>query len=118
MEKSPDNTVALPPSQEAVAAMLADSYTRDKAFREAFDRDPKAAIAEYYKQELPADVELVIHRNEDKRWHVTLPAANRSQAKQLTDEDMDNLAGGYDTDWSSWQSVYSGFSQRPRSYDY
>ena len=118
MKKSPDNAVTLPPSQETVAAMLADSYTRNQAFRVAFDRDPKAAIAEYYKQELPADMEIIIHRNEDKRWHVALPSLKRMQATQLADEDMEEIAGGYDSDWSSWRSSYSGFSQRHRTYDY
>ena len=94
MEKSHDNAVTLPPSQEAVAAMVADLYAGNEGFRAAFDRDPKAALAEYYKQELPPDMEIVVHRNEDTRWHVTLPSAAQIEAMRLSEADMRDVAGG------------------------
>ena len=111
MEQRQKNQVTLNLSQETVAAMVADLYSKNEGFRKAFDRDPKAALAEYCKQELPADMELVIHRNEDKCWHVALPSAQQLEAMQLSDADIENVAGGQTTAtgvrWVGWEQAYS-----------
>ena len=86
------NAVQLPMTPEATSAALSVRYMLDAEFRAAFDKDPKAAIAKLGGEELPSDLEIVVHRNEDKRWHLTLPAMEADGA--LDDEDIENVAGG------------------------
>ncbi|MDD9886781.1 MAG: hypothetical protein OXU83_06455 [Gammaproteobacteria bacterium] len=86
------NAVQLPMTPEATSAVLAVRYAVDAEFRAEFDKDPKAALAKISGQELPSDLEIVVHRNEDKRWHLTLPAQETAGA--LDDEDIANVAGG------------------------
>ena len=92
MEQQQANAVTLAMTPEAVSAMLSAMYAKDADFRAAFDKDPKAALAKMSGQELPSDLEIVVHRNEDQRWHLTLPAQETAGA--LDDEDIANVAGG------------------------
>ena len=109
MEQKTTPEITLHPSQEAVAAMVADLYAESEGFRAAFDRDPKAAIAEYYKRELPPDMEIIVHRNEDNRWHVTLPSAEQIETMRLSEADMQNVAGGTgNNNWIGWEAAYGG----------
>jgi len=86
------NAVQLPMTPEATSAVLAVRYAVDAEFRAAFDKDPKAAIAKISGEKLPSDLEIVVHRNEDKRWHLTLPAMEADGA--LGDKDIENVSGG------------------------
>jgi len=86
------NAVQLPMTPEATSAVLAVRYALDADFRAEFDKDPKAAIIKASGQDLPSDLEIVVHRNEDKRWHLTVPAVEADG--ELADQDMANVSGG------------------------
>jgi len=86
------NAVQLPMTPEATSAIVAVRYAVDADFRAAFDKDPKAALSQFGGQELPSDVEIVVHRNKDKHWHIALPEVQTEGA--LGDEDIANVAGG------------------------
>ena len=104
MEKQQENTVTLPWSKETSSARLATLYISDEQFRDAFDKDPKAAIAGASGGEVPSDLEIVVHRNDEKCWHVTLPSKElvemisdadlTSDDGLLSDDDLDGMAGG------------------------
>jgi len=86
------NAVQLPMTLEATSAVLAVRYAVDAEFRAEFDKDPKAAIIKVSGQDLPSDLEIVVHRNEDKRWHLTMPVVETDGA--LGDQDIENVSGG------------------------
>ena len=92
MEKQQASTLTMPVTPEATSAALALLYAKDADFRAEFDKDPKAAIAKASGQEVPSNVEIVVHRNDPKRWHVTLPVEGMDAA--LDDSDIENIAGG------------------------
>ncbi len=96
MEKQSD-MATLPVTQETLSAALALRYSVDADFRADFDKDPKAAVAKLLGRKISA--EIVVHRNDDQCWHVTLP----SQAAQaaLADGDMENVSGGFTLSGSS-----------------
>ncbi|MDD9886033.1 MAG: hypothetical protein OXU83_02555 [Gammaproteobacteria bacterium] len=87
------------PTPEATAA-LAKLYVCDAAFRAEFDKDPKAALAAVGGEPLPSDVEVVVHRNESNRWHVTLPSEEiveellQEISAEMKDEDLKEVSGG------------------------
>jgi len=92
MEQQEANAVNLPTTPEAISAMLATMYAADADFRAAFDKDPKAAIAKITGQKMASDAELVVHRNEDKRWHITLPS--QEAMALMSDQDIAGVSGG------------------------
>ncbi len=92
MEKQQENMVTLPWSKEASSAKLANLYISDAQFRDAFDKDPKAAIASASGGQVPSDLEIVVHRNDEKCWHVTLPS--EKQVEVISNADLDSVAGG------------------------
>ena len=92
MEKQQASTLTMPVTPEATSATLALLYAKDAGFRAEFDKDPKAAITKASGQEVPSNVEIVVHRNDPKRWHITLPVEGMDAA--LGDADMENIAGG------------------------
>lgn len=99
MEKQRENKVAPVPTPAASAA-LANLYICDEEFRAEFDNDPKAALAALGGKPLPPDVEVVVHRNESNRWHLTLPpeevveALSREISSAVGDKDLEGVSGG------------------------
>lgn len=96
MEKQ-ENMLA--PMPEAMAALV-NLYICDEGFRAEFDNDPKAALAALGGKPLPSDVEVVVHRNDSNRWHLTLPseeiveALSREISLKMGDKDLGNISGG------------------------
>ncbi len=73
------------------AQVIARAWS-DPAFKAQLLSDPKAAIAGY-GIDLPAGLNLKIAENTADTIHIVLPATP-SQAAELSDEDLQNLAGG------------------------
>ncbi|MDD9868625.1 MAG: hypothetical protein OXU50_01845 [Gammaproteobacteria bacterium] len=92
MEQKQANAVTLQMTPEAISAMLAAMYIGDADFRAAFDKDPKAAIAKISGQEMAADAEVVVHRNEEKCWHITLPS--QEAMSLMSDREISGVSGG------------------------
>ncbi|MDD9807088.1 MAG: hypothetical protein OXU34_02275 [Gammaproteobacteria bacterium] len=90
----------MPATQEALAAMVALCYQTDADFRAEFDKDPKAVLSKLAGLEIPAGSKIVVHRNDDKCWHISLPSAARTGA--IGDEDISSVSGGarHDVAWS------------------
>jgi len=99
MGKQRENAVAPVPTPAAIAA-LANLYICDAGFRAEFDNDPKAALASLGGAPLPSGLEVVVHRNDSNRWHLTLPseeiveALSREFSREVGDKDLDNISGG------------------------
>jgi len=95
-----NKTTTMLETQESLAAMVALCYQTNADFRAEFDKDPKAALARLTGLEIPASSEVVIHRNDDKCWHISLPSAART--RELGDEDIATVSGGlppHDVAW-------------------
>ncbi|MDD9886780.1 MAG: hypothetical protein OXU83_06450 [Gammaproteobacteria bacterium] len=92
MEQQQANAVTLAMTPEAVSAMLSAMYAKDADFRAAFDKDPKAAIAKVTGQKMAPDAKVVVHRNEDKCLHITLPS--QEAMSLMSDQDISGVSGG------------------------
>jgi len=95
-----NKTTKMPATQESLAAMVAFCYQADADFRAEFDKDPKAVLSRITGLEIPAESKIVVHRNDDKCWHISLPSAARTS--ELKDEDIASVSGGarHDVAWS------------------
>ncbi len=110
MKKQQANTVTLPMISETLSAVLAVRYTKDANFRAEFDKDPKAALAKLDDWEVSSDVKIVVHRNDDKCWHITLPSEEAMAA--MKDGDIEKMAGGF-APWDDLREQYPERVYRP-----
>lgn len=59
-------------------------------FREKLQQDPKAAIAQFLGAELPEDLNIVVHEEDESTLHFVLPPAG----DQLSAAEMSSMSGG------------------------
>lgn len=93
MTEQKENAINLPKTAETAAAWVAQNYIGDAEFRSAFDKDPKAAVADLFGGEVPSGLEIKVHHNSEKCWHVTLPSSQEVTA--MEDGDIAEVAGGF-----------------------
>ena len=77
---------------------------QDSHFLEQLLADPKAALAAAFGLELPPDVEFNVVQETPSRFYLVLPVAS----KELTDEDLEAVAGGGGLMTLKWNASLSG----------
>ncbi len=66
----------------------------DESFREELLGDPKAALGRELGTSLPEDVEVRVVEDTHDTFHLVLPPRSAAEGGELSDEDLDALAGG------------------------
>jgi hypothetical protein len=66
---------------------------KDDAFRKELLSNPKAALAKLTGQPLPDDVQVVVHEETAKTFHLCLPATPAT-VTELDDQELEQVAGG------------------------
>jgi len=89
-EKPPTHQIPLTP--ESSAALIAQRCAQDPDFRQRLKEDPRACLAEAAGEELPEDLEIVLHQNSGDTWHVPIP--DYLGDRELSEKEMGELAGG------------------------
>ena len=84
-----------PLSRQEMEALIVQRAWKDDAFRAEFLADAKGTIEKYAGQKLPADVNVVALAEDDKTIHFVIPP-KPANADQLSDEDLEKVAGGVD----------------------
>jgi Nitrile hydratase, alpha chain len=82
-------------SRQEVETLIVQHAWKDDAFRDEFIADPKATIEKYSGQKLQAEVSIVAHPEDDKTIHFVIPP-KPANADELSDEDLEKVAGGID----------------------
>ena len=82
-------------SRQDTTALIVQRAWKDEAFRTKFLGDPKATIEKYSRQKLPADVKIVALAKNDRTIHFVIPS-KPTNADELTDTDLEKVAGGID----------------------
>jgi len=75
---------------ELAAARWSLAYRENEEFRAEFDKDPKAAISKLIGQDIPSDVEVVVHYSKAGQVHVVVP----DEIPDMTEEQLDSISGG------------------------
>lgn len=74
---------------------IAARTIKDDAFRQEFLSNPKGAIEKYSGKKLPAEVSVHAHLQSRNNVHFIVPDKKAIEAEtELTDEDLDKVAGG------------------------
>ncbi len=77
---------------ESIAAGIAQRCYRDAAFRKKFAADPEGTLERESNKKLPPGVQLVLCKNDDKRWYIPVPAVREDQ--ELRDADLEKISAG------------------------
>jgi hypothetical protein len=69
---------------------------KDEAFRKAFLADPKKQFEEKLGTRLPADLKITAWAEDENHLHFVIPAKPKVDIGQLSDADLEKVAGGVD----------------------
>lgn len=82
-------------TRQDVEALIVKRAWSNEEFRQEFLADPKATIEKYGGQKLPEDLRILAHPEDDRTIHFVIPA-KPVNADELSDEDLEKVAGGID----------------------
>src|ERR1700760_2429491 len=74
---------------------LIEKCWKDPVFKKAVLSNPKEMLEQHTGQKLPAQLRILIHEEDANTLHFTLPPAP-SNLTELSDEDLERVAGGTD----------------------
>jgi hypothetical protein len=80
-------------------AQLVERAGRDQAFRQELIANPKAVIAREFGLQIPATVEIRVVEETPTTAYLVLPAAPLRAGQQLSEQEMEAVAGG-STAWN------------------
>jgi len=103
-----DNVKQFPVSMEIAEAHWAMLYVEDADFRADFDVDPRATLKHLTGEDIPDDVEIVVHRRKPGQIHLVLPEAVDADGG-LSAEQLGQVAaatGCYRTSPGGYSSSY------------
>jgi hypothetical protein len=69
---------------------------KDDDFRTKFLSDPKAQFEEKLGTKLPAALVITAHGEDENHLHFVIPAKPRENLDELSEEDLEKVAGGTD----------------------
>jgi len=91
-----------PTSQrDELTARLITKAMKDEVFRTALLTDPKAAIAQELGITIPPGIGICVHEETVDTLHLVLPPKVLPADGQLSDADLDRVAGG-SVEWDSF----------------
>jgi hypothetical protein len=86
-------------TRRAFELQLIEKAWKEDAFRQALLTDPKGAVERALGGKLPAGVQVKVLEESADTFYLVLPAnPDRAPAEQLTDQQLEAVAGGVWTD--------------------
>src|SRR5690349_5475951 len=91
-------------TRHEIEAKIVKRCWEDESFRREFAKDPAGCFTKYLN--VPADKlpKIVVHEEQTGTWHIVLPA-RPAAASELSDEDLEKIAGGTDIGATIFLSV-------------
>jgi len=80
--------------QELESALIQKCW-KDPAFRKEVVSDPKGMLEKHLGRKLPKQVKIFIHEEDANTLHMSIPPAP-ANVSELSDEDLEKVAGGTD----------------------
>jgi hypothetical protein len=87
----PNSTI----SRKDIREALVRAALKDEAFRESLLANPKFALERALGKTLPDRLQVVLLRETDNIMYIVLPKDFPDDAAHLTDDELENVAGGF-----------------------
>jgi hypothetical protein len=87
----PNSTI----SRKDIREALVRAALKDEAFRESLLANPKFAVERALGRTLPDRLQVVLLRETDNLMYIVLPKDFPNDAAHLTDDELENVAGGF-----------------------
>jgi hypothetical protein len=91
-----DKPTAAPLTRRDIEAKIVALAWQDDDFRRKFVADPKGQFEERLRIKLPPSLTMTVHEEAEDSLHFVIPAKPRSNVAELSDEDLEKIAGGTD----------------------
>jgi hypothetical protein len=85
-----------PLTRRDVEAKIVALAWQDDAFRRKFVADPKGQFEERLGVQLPEALRMTVHEENENDLHFVLPAKPRLNLAELSDAELEKVAGGTD----------------------
>jgi hypothetical protein len=82
-------------SRKDIREALVRAALKDEAFRESLLANPKFALERALGKTLPDRLQVVLLRETDNLMYIVLPKDFPDDAAHLTDDELENVAGGF-----------------------
>jgi hypothetical protein len=91
-----DAPPAAPLTRRDIEAKIVALAWQDEAFRAKFVADPKGQFEERLGTKLPDSLNLTVHQEDENSLHFVIPMKPRENLGELSDEELEKVAGGTD----------------------
>ncbi|WP_052293721.1 NHLP leader peptide family RiPP precursor [Azospirillum sp. B510] len=91
-----NDTQTAPMTRRELEAKIVARAWSDDAFKAKFLADPKAMFEEHLGTKLPETLEITAHEETAEALHFVIPAKPRIDLDELSEEDLEKVAGGVD----------------------
>jgi len=85
-----------PLTRRDIEAKIVALAWQDDEFRRKFIADPKGQFEERLGTRLPDSLKMTAHQETENSLHFVIPAKPRASLDELSDDDLEKIAGGTD----------------------
>ena len=89
-------SAAKPMSRRDIETKIIALAWQDDDFRRKFIADPKGQFEERLGTKLPAELRMTAHQEGENDLHFVIPRKPRANVDELSDEQLEKIAGGTD----------------------
>lgn len=88
-------------SRAEIERTLVQRSLQDESFRQQLLDDPKETVVQELGTQLPEDVEVRVVQESAQTIYLVLPVRSDLQTRELSDQDLEEVAGGGSQNWSN-----------------
>jgi hypothetical protein len=89
-------------SRREIQGQLIARAMKDEAFRQELISDPRGVLGREFGVTIPETVQVSVLEESPQNVYLVLPPAPPSTGGGLSDQDLEGVAGGFDTDFRTY----------------
>ena len=92
--------------RQQLEQQLVQKAMKDESFRKQLIEDPRASIETETGMKIPESITIEILEEDHHSFYIILPAQNKEVEGELTDTDLEQVAGGYTGDTTCFKDSW------------